>query len=625
MPEAAAVRALQGLGVGPAGAADLTEADEAHLDRQMLRHLLREAGRSIAGAIAATTAVAGLVLCSPGERVEPYWTRTLTWWALLLSSQLAVFALAHWFRRAGHLDQALARMHRALLGAQALTGWLWGAAAWLLLPAPSLLTEAFVLVAMIVVVMGGAGMMSTVRDARLTFIWCSALPMAVGVARFGDAQHLLMGGGFVLLALIVQKNSADQEQAIRQAMSAQLRMAHAVAALAAQQAQTEQARREAEAASHAKTAFLAAAGHDLRQPMHAIVQYSTYVRRRNRDPALQSALDLEAVALESMQALLDAVLEVSKLMMGGVRPECRSCELTELLHSVEAQLRPLAESQGLRLVVDAARGPCWAWSDPVLLHRVLMNLGSNAIRYTPRGQVTLRLRRRAAGWQLSVADSGTGMKADDLERIFEPFVQLSNPSRASSKGLGLGLTIVKQLCGLLQIQLRVRSRWQRGTLFRLLVPHGDAAVLAARQAQAPQVDVLNGVRVLLVDDNPLSLEATAFTIRSFGCEVGVAASSAHALADPTWESVVPDLIISDYRLDGETGLEAVAQLRREFSRRVGDEFDIPALMVSGDTGPDELLQVQQAGMTLLHKPASPEALRAAMSRQLRLLAGLGAP
>jgi signal transduction histidine kinase len=606
----------------------LSAADWRWLDRTLLRNLLQAAARSVMGAIAGSTALMAMLLLAPGGSEGTYPWFVGLWWGLLLVGQLGGLALAVWYQRAGIDDASLDRMGHTLVAVQAYVGALWGAASWLLLPAPSLTTQAFLLIVVAVVMAGASGMVSTVRLACRAFIWCMALPLAAGVARVGDIHHLVMGAGFLLLAAIVQKNCADQERAVREAVAAQLRTSRALEALAAQQQATERARllaeeawRETEAANRAKTAFLAAAGHDLRQPMHALVQYFSHVRRLNDNPALSHALAMAGMALGSMQALLDAVLEMSKLLMGGLQPQLEVVNLVTLLRQTQAQLEPLAQSRGLTLTLELPNDAAPALTDPVLLQRVLMNLGTNAVRYSAEGAVRLRLKEVQQVWQLSVADTGQGMRREDQERVFEPFVQLHNPERESTKGLGLGLAIVRQLCLLLDIDLRLRSSWQRGTVFRLQLGRTQQAPKPEDTTTHRQRDILQGVRVLLIDDNAMSLEATGLTLRGLGCTVLAATNSADAKTQRFENDLPPDLIVSDYRLVAETGPEAVEAVRASEVERVGDDFVIPALIVSGDTAPDELLRVQEAGMPMLHKPVSPEALRGALED---LLLGLAA-
>jgi CheY-like chemotaxis protein len=337
------------------------------------------------------------------------------------------------------------------------------------------------------------------------------------------------------------------------------------------------------------------------------------IRRTNRDAALTPVIGAADQAFDALSDLLDAVLEVSKLMLGRVRPEWRHIELAPLFSRLDAQLRPFAEQKGLRMQVDCP-AQTYARADALLLERVLRNLCLNAIKFTRSGHVTLRARVRAGRVDLVVADTGIGIAAADLARVFEPFVQLGNPARQREQGLGLGLAIVRDLCALMELPLRLRSQPGRGSLFRLSCLAPDARTVQRLQAQARAApDLVAGSLVVLIDDDPLSLEATAFSLGDMGCQVLPATSSEAALQALAAREDLPHAIVSDFRLDGESGLDAIARLRGALAERFGDEFEIPALLISGDTQPEEVQRIGDAGLRLLSKPIRPEALHAELN------------
>jgi CheY-like chemotaxis protein len=265
-------------------------------------------------------------------------------------------------------------------------------------------------------------------------------------------------------------------------------------------------------------------------------------------------------------------------------------------------------------------------TDAVLIERICRNLGMNALRYTAKGRVLMRLRRVGSQAQLSIADTGVGIARADWERVFEPFLQLRNPARDRTRGLGLGLTIVRELSALLGAGLRMRSQPGRGTVFTLRLPLSERPGPDA-QMRNPEAwrHLLDGALILVIDDDARSREATALTLRDFGCEVVSAASSLQALAAPALAERLPSLILSDYRLEHETGLEAIDRVRSGLDDHFGDQFAIPGLLFSGDTAPEQLRRVRDAGLLMLHKPVAPETLRAALERELAVLAGLAMP
>jgi signal transduction histidine kinase/CheY-like chemotaxis protein len=386
-----------------------------------------------------------------------------------------------------------------------------------------------------------------------------------------------------------------------------------------------QARREAETAKLAaenadlaKTTFLSAASHDLRQPMHALVQYFAHLRRENRQQGLDDTVDRIGKSIDALQNLLDSVLEVSKLMMGAVQPAISTFRISEILDRLDAQLRPLATEKGLRLQIEVTTAV--VRSDSVLLERILRNLALNAIRYTNSGRVLVRCRRRKGFCSVQIWDTGIGIPKDKIDKIFEEFYQIGNAARDSRRGLGLGLALVRQMCKLLHHRIRVRSVLRKGSLFVVDVPtatHADRLDVPDAPEGEDGRELLRGALVALIDDNAMGREATEHTLRALGCRV-VAGESGAAVAQLLRREGYPvNLILADYRLnDGETGIDAIRLVMDDQRALFGQEFGAPALLVSGDTSPLELTKVRGAGYTMLHKPVDAGVLEREISRRL---------
>jgi signal transduction histidine kinase/ActR/RegA family two-component response regulator len=476
-----------------------------------------------------------------------------------------------------------------------------------------------VLVGIAMILMGAGSALAGFQRTLFTHIVLMDLVLCAGLLRLEGQAHAVYAFAFLALGGLVLANARRQEQLILAAVLIRLRLEAQQAATQRARDDAEAARRTAERANASKTTFLAAAGHDLRQPMHALVQYFAQIRRKNADAALQTTIAAAGQAVDALGDLLDAVLEVSKLMMGSVQPVVTRVDLPLLFDRLAAQLRPLAESKGLALVLQAPAGAA-ASSDAVLLERVLRNLCVNAVNFTATGTVTLRAALRPSHVLIQVLDTGCGIAPAHQAQVFEPLFQVGNAARDRQKGLGLGLSIVKDLCALLDIRLRLRSTPGRGTLFSLHLPLPEAAPApqAAEVEAAPRH--LRGSLVLLIDDNSASLEATATTLRDAGCSVLTATSAAQALQALAGQDELPHAVLSDYRLaDGLTGLDAIATVREHLAQRFGAELAVPALLISGDTAPAELARVQASGLSLLHKPLAPERLLAALNRLLASL------
>lgn len=364
---------------------------------------------------------------------------------------------------------------------------------------------------------------------------------------------------------------------------------------------------EAEQANLAKSRFLAAASHDLRQPMHALGLFITELAQLAHAPETRHLVQKISASAEAMENLLDSLLDISKLDAGVLHPNVRAFPLQPIFDRIAAEQRAAAAEKGLRLRVRPTTA--WTQSDPVLFERVLTNLASNAIRYTRQGGVMIACRRRDGRLCIEVRDSGIGIGADEQEIIFQEFVQLDNPERARDKGLGLGLAIVRRLTDLLDHRLTLRSAPRRGSVFSLEVPAATPdPLLEGGAGERPPGD-LGGWRIALIEDDPLARAGMQGLLTTWGCTVCAAASLEELLAAPDADAAPPQLLISDFRLHGgDNGIAAIGVMRARWGK------DIPAVLISGDTGADTLQLAQSSGIPLLHKPVRPARLRALLHR-----------
>lgn len=362
-----------------------------------------------------------------------------------------------------------------------------------------------------------------------------------------------------------------------------------------------------ELANQAKSRFLAAASHDLRQPMHALGLFVAQLRDKIHTPDTRRLVDQVETSVSAMEKLLDALLDISKIDAGVVTPQVEDFPVRAVLAKMESGFGPAARDKGLRFRVVPSR--LVVRSDPVLLERIVLNLVSNAVRYTERGGIVVGCRRRGGGVRIEVWDSGVGVPHDKQREIFHEFYQLANPERDRSKGLGLGLAIVDRLAGLLRHRIALVSTPGRGSRFAIELPLGDAQRAAARaEAARPAGGDLAGALVLVVDDEALVRDGMEGVLVGWGCRVVTAASGDEAFARLRESGESPDVIVSDYRLrEGETGIEVIERLHAAYSP------SIPAVVISGDTAPERLREADAGGHRLLHKPVQPAKLRAMLS------------
>jgi signal transduction histidine kinase len=366
----------------------------------------------------------------------------------------------------------------------------------------------------------------------------------------------------------------------------------------------------AETATLAKSRFLAAASHDLRQPMHALNLYLGALAGCDLPAKARPVMASVQLCAQTMDEMFRALLDISRLDAHVMQPEYSAFPIAVLLEKIHLEFAPQAQAKGLVLRM----APCTAivYSDPELLERILRNLVSNAVRYTVHGKVLVGCRRTPSGVRLGVWDTGPGIAPDQQRVVFDEFHQLGNPERDRSQGLGLGLAIVQRLALLLNAPLALRSQLGRGSVFSVELPcalDGDPSPLPELLPMAVFPATLVGCLIAVVDDEALILNATRLLLEQWGCTVVTAASGAEMVAALGACARVPDAIVCDHRLRGEeTGVDAIATLRNEFNS------DIPAVLITGDTAQDRIQAIQATGLPILHKPLPDHVLKAALLR-----------
>lgn len=367
---------------------------------------------------------------------------------------------------------------------------------------------------------------------------------------------------------------------------------------------------EAESATLAKSRFLSAASHDLRQPIHALGLFIARLGQLPMDAqARKLVVNLED-SVQAMQDLLDGLLDLSRLESGAVAVNRGSMGVGGMFDTIRATLEPLAAAKGLRLRVRNSNA-C-VLTDRVVLQRIVMNLVHNAIRYTQTGSVLLTCRPTNNGQSvhIEVWDSGIGISPEHQSDIFREFYQVGNSARDRGRGLGLGLSIVERSARLLGHALALRSNLGCGTRFSICVPMASAPGEALTIHQDSGVDPLElqSLRVLVIEDDAMAREAIETLLAAWGCRV-CAAVGLTAAVNAVQMGFAPQVIVSDYRLgDAENGLMAIARLR------ILAGGDVTACLMSGDTDGGLMQAAREAGLILLNKPVRPAKLRAFLRR-----------
>ncbi len=390
-------------------------------------------------------------------------------------------------------------------------------------------------------------------------------------------------------------------------------LSHEVNVRAGVEEALRQAKAEAEEANQSKTRFLAAASHDLLQPLNAARLFASALSQdselSDRQQQLITRLD---GAMTSAEQLLGALLDISRLDAGATPVEVSDFAIAELLKPLHDEFSAMAEERGLRF--DFVDSSARVRSDPKLLRRVLQNFVSNALRYSEQGRVLLGCRRRTDALEVQVLDTGPGIPAEQREAVFREFHRLERSRGSRQRGLGLGLAIVERIARMLDHEVGLDSRVGRGTVFSIRVPLSAATEASPVPAgpRATRARSLDGLRVLCIDNEPEILDGMASLMTPWGCEVITAGDGASAeTADPE-----PDVIVADYHLDdAENGIDVMDRLRQRF------DTTIPGILITADQSEAVRDQARSRAYHLLHKPLKPAALRALLSRLARHRSG----
>ena len=442
--------------------------------------------------------------------------------------------------------------------------------------------------------------------------------------RRGDGRVLelqtnpMPSGGFVLVCTDITERTQtlealrDSEHRIREANEMlEGRVRERTQELTLVNERLSEAKAAAEAANVGKTRFLAAASHDLLQPLHAARLFAGALAERPRGAKAGTLAHQLDQALGAVDELLQALLDISKLDAGALHPQPRPVVVGEVLESVAASFEPMAEQRGLGLRLVPSRAV--VVTDPALLRRVLQNFVSNAIRYTRRGGVLIGCRRRNGRLAIEVWDTGPGIPEGKLGIIFEEFRRLGTHEGDTPAGLGLGLAIVDRIARMLDHPVAVRSRPGRGSVFSVSLPLGAAVPLRSLplgERRAP--NVLSGKTVLCIDNDAAVLAAMRPLLEGWSCVVLTATDLSAARRELRRAALPPDIILADHHLEGgETGIGAIQALSRDLAARV------PAILITADYSEALREAAQASGYPILNKPLRPAALRALMSQVLR--------
>ena len=567
------------------------------MEQALLGHILRH-GPTTYVAISAAQLLVLFGLWS----VYPHWI-LLAWCGAM---QVVVFSHLLVCRKYGR--QTLAPAHgrnlrRFFIANALINSSLWGALTWLLDGHWDV--HAFFILLPVLGIFAGAMNLAAVLPVYFALV-TPIVVQSLLVLLFSDAANPVLAGFFLIYYAGMIKFSIDLHKMLADNYRLQLELEETNSELLVQ-------KQAAEKANIDKSRFLAAASHDLRQPLYAMELFLGALAKERDNAQRGYLLARLRSALDSMQQMFSALLDMSRFDAGVITPQPSHFSAAALLATLKLKFEAPSRKKGLTLRVHSR--DVWLHSDPILIQRVLENYLANAIKYCDRGGVLLACRRRGRGYRFEVWDTGRGIRAADIETIFDAFHQLDNPERDRRKGVGLGLSIVHHIATLLDVPIAVRSRLDKGSVFSIDVPVGEAQPRGSLRAGSVEIETPAAFvdRVVwIVDDDEDIREGLQFQLESWGCVTRVFDGLEEVVAQLERAAERPQLLISDLRLrDEANGLVVVQAVRA----RCGET--LPAIIITGDTGPRVLRETDRTGLPVLHKPVTEAVLRQAMAEALR--------
>ncbi|MFO0746718.1 MAG: ATP-binding protein [Myxococcota bacterium] len=498
-----------------------------------------------------------------------------------------------------------------LCGAMAVAGAVYGAL--VLLPdgdAPLLLVAAMTIAAAGHIAGGAQSLVATPAILVVSAV-AVCVPLFVAIVTHGDpATNFLAVLVVTYLASVTAMGRANH-RSFRESLALRYQNLELAERLAKRSQDEAQARVAAEAANRDKTRFLAAASHDLRQPLHALVLFVSALEAEVQSARGAHLLGRLKTSSDALQRLLDGLLDISRLDAGVVQPLPRKFAVAGLARQIEVIFGEVARARGLAFEVAAC--DLWVRSDPDMVGQILRNLVANALRYTPAGRVAVTFERRGERLEIAVVDTGIGIPPDQHAAVFREFHQLGNPQRDRDNGVGLGLAIVDRLARLLGTEVRLASEVAAGSRFAFELPLAAGSVdELAVDAGASALGAASSAvgTILLVDDDVLAREGLVALLEAWGYRVvaapDIAAADAIAARAPSL-----DALVVDFRLPGDkTALDVVAAVTARLGR------PLPTVIVTGETDPARIRLAHDSGCPVLFKPIRPEQLRQHLSQLL---------
>jgi signal transduction histidine kinase/CheY-like chemotaxis protein len=486
----------------------------------------------------------------------------------------------------------------SLIIGSAIAGGLWGTLSILYLPVDEQTYQLFLILSLMAMAGGSAFTFSIYLPCYFAYIPATLLPITVQFFAMGDKFYNTLGIVSAVYLLVLTVFNIKINKDFKATLSLRFENLDLIRQL---QLQKEQA----EKANNAKSKFLAAASHDLRQPLYALSLFTSVLEETVQDPKGKNVVEQINASVNSLTNLFDKLLDISQLDAGVIKVNKQDFSLSKTFDTLMQTFNPLATQKGL--TIEWPQDYLEVHSQPELLEQIIRNYLSNAIKYTPQGVINVTCDNDDGLITITISDSGIGISEQALDNVYEEFYQVDNIERDREKGLGLGLSIVQRTAKLLGHDIAVSSIPGKGSAFSISVEQAKTVIVESQlAANIPSLEQYNSSALVLVIDNEADIrEGLNNVLQLWGYQVITAASLDDAQQQLTSKNIQPDIIISDYRLKGgNTGVHAIKALHETYDK------PIPALIITGDIAVGPLLDMDKSDFQVLFKPVAPMKLRA---------------
>jgi signal transduction histidine kinase/CheY-like chemotaxis protein len=518
-------------------------------------------------------------------------------WLALMLAVIGVRAVIYYSYKKSYEKKDTQYYIRFLVLGSLSAGLLWGAAGIVMFPPLQVEYQLFILLSLLAMVGGSTFSLSIYLPAYFAFAPLALLPITIKLLLFGDSIHITLGIVTLIYLAALTFFNIKINKNFKHSLLLRFENDDLIKELEIQKG-------EADKANIAKSKFLAAASHDLRQPLYSLGLFATVLNETTKDPEITELVEQINLSVKALQEMFDVLLDISQLDAGLVSTEKSNIDSQSLFSKLSREFTPLAEKHGLKIIwPEVAYG---VETEENLLGQILRNYISNAIRYTDSGTIVVNCDRLEDAVKITVTDTGLGIPEEKHQLIFEEFYQLGNPERDRTKGLGLGLSIVKRAADLLGHQIGVTSIVGQGASFFVQLPYANEVAQTQINAVESNISKVfdNDMLVVVIDDDASIRTGLVKLLTLWGYKVAAYKDGDEALGKLAEEQLRPGILISDYRLAaGQTGIDVIEKIKSIYGR------EIPALLITGDTEKQRLQEMNSVDAVILFKPIAPIKLR----------------